>query len=126
MNSPLITNPYLMWLFVIGFLTFVFFLVHIMTKSQWAIKRDKKKLKEAEKWAKKNPEKVKRAKKIEDAVGSGFDFVFKIFLTLVGALILVWILGEIFGGLKALYYGSPFLFIFLMWLIFSSNTNRRV
>jgi hypothetical protein len=46
-------------------------------------------------------------------------------LTLVGALILAWILGEIFGGLKALYYGSPFLFIFLMWLIFSSNTNRR-
>ena len=125
MNSPLITNPYLIWLYVIGCLSFTFFLVHIMTKSQWAIKRDKKKLKEAEKWAKKNPEKVKRAKKIEDAIGSGFNFVFKILLTLVGALILAWILGEIFGGLKALYYGSPFLFIFLMWLIFSSNTNRR-
>ena len=125
MNSPLITNPYLIWLYVIGCLSFAFFLVHIMTKSQWAIKRDKKKLKEAEIWAKKNPEKVKRAKKIEDAIGSGFNFVFKILLTLVGALILAWILGEIFGGLKALYYGSPFLFIFLMWLIFSSNTNRR-
>jgi hypothetical protein len=96
-----------------------------MTKSQWAIKREKKKLKEAEKWAKKNPEKIKRAKKIEDTISSGFNFVFKILLTLVGALILAWILGEIFGGLKALYYGSPFLFIFLMWLIFSSNTNRR-
>lgn len=125
MNSPLITNPFLMWLFVIGFLSFVFFLAHIMTKSQWAIKRDEKKLKEAEKWAKKNPEKVKRAKKIEDAIGSGFNFVFKILLTLVGALILAWILGEIFGGLKGLYYGSPFIFIFLMWLIFSSNINRR-
>ena len=125
MNSPLITNPFLMWLYVIGCLSFAFFLVHIMTKSQWAIKRAKKKLKEAEKWAKKNPEKIKRAKKIEDAIGSGFNFFFKILITLAGTFILVWILGEIFGGLKTLYYGSPFLFIFLMWLIFASSVNRR-
>jgi hypothetical protein len=91
-----------------------------MTKSQWAITRAEKKLKEAEKWAKKNPAKVKRAKKIEDAIGSGFNFVFTILLWLVGVLILAWILGGLFGGLKGLYYGSPFLFIFLMWLIFSS------
>ena len=114
-----------MWLYIIGCLSFAFFLVHIMTKSQWAIKRAKKKLKEAEKWAKKNPEKIKRAKKIEDAIGSGFNFFFKILITLAGTFILVWILGEIFGGLKTLYYGSPFLFIFLMWLIFASSVNRR-
>ena len=125
MNSPLITNPFLIWLFVIGFLSFAFFLAHIMTKSKWAIKRAEKELKEAEKWAKKNPQKVKRNKKVEDAINSGFNFFFKILITLAGTFILVWILGEIFGGLKTLYYGSPFLFIFLMWLIFASSVNRR-
>jgi hypothetical protein len=62
--------------------------------------------------------------KIEKTTVTGLNLVFKAIFTLVGFLILAWVLSEVFGGLKALYYGSPFLFLFLLWFIFNNNQKH--
>ena len=68
-----------------------------------------------------------RMKKIEDKyineptykyVFTPIGFVFKASLIIAGISIFVYFISIAGSGLVSLYYGSPFLFLFLMWLIF--------
>ena len=120
------------WFSVIALLGFLVLLIKVTGDSKWVKKRDQRTIREADKWAKKNKKYIVRMNKIEDRylnkpldkyVATPLSFVFKAIFIIAGITILIYLLSSAAAGLQSLYYGSPFLFLFLMWLIFLRPKN---
>lgn len=110
----------------------VLFLLKVISDSKFVKRQNQKSLRDADKWIKKNKKYVARMKKIEDKyinepadkfVFTPIGFILKAALIIGGIGLLIYVLSAAAGGLVSLYYGSPFLFLFLMWLIFFRPRN---
>jgi len=114
----------------------LFLLIKVISDSKFVKRQNEKAIRDAErnarKWAKKNKKYIERMKKIEDKyiieptakyVFTPIAFILKAALIIGGFGLLIYVLSAAAGGLVALYYGSPFLFLFLMWLIFFRPRN---
>ena len=66
------------WIPVAGLLGLAFLLINLSANSSFAKNQEKKALKNAREWAKKNPQKVRRAKNIDKKIDSGLSLIFKI------------------------------------------------
>jgi hypothetical protein len=120
------------WFGVVALLGFLVLLIKVTGDSKWVKKRDQRTLREADKWIKKNKKYVAKMKRIEDKyinepadkyVFTPVGFILKAALIIAGIGLLMYVLSAAAGGLVSLYYGSPFLFLFLMWLIFFRPRN---
>jgi len=120
------------WFWLVALLGVFFFFINIISKSKFVKKQTDKSIKDAEKWAKKNKKYIIRKNKIIDKyvdkpldkyVATPISFIFKAIFIIASVFLLIYILGAAAGGLKSLYYGSPFLFLFLMWLLFFRPRN---
>ncbi len=102
----------------------LFLLIKVIGGSKFVKRQEEKAIRDADKWAKKNKKYVFIMKKIEDKyVFTPIAFILKAALIIGGISLLIYVLSAAASGLKALYYGSPFLFLFLMWLIFFRPRN---
>jgi hypothetical protein len=112
------------WFGVVALLGFLVLLIKVTGDSKWVKKRDQRTIREADKWAKKNKKYIVRMKKIDDKyINEPIGFVFKAGFIIAGISIFVYLISLAGSGLVSLYYGSPFLFLFLMWLIFFRPRN---
>ena len=112
------------WFGVVALLGFLVLLIKVTGDSKWVKKRDQRIIREADKWAKKNKKYIVRMKKIDDKyINEPIGFVFKAGFIIAGISIFVYLISLAGSGLVSLYYGSPFLFLFLMWLIFFRPRN---
>jgi hypothetical protein len=132
LRSNLIEKFNMEWFGVAALLGFLVLLIKVTGDSTWVKKRDQRTLREADKWIKKNKKYVARMKKIEDKyinepvdkfVFTPIGFILKASLIIGGIGLLMYVLSAAAGGLVSLYYGSPILFLFLMWLIFFRPRN---
>ena len=110
----------------------LFLLIKVTGDSKFVKRQNEKAIKDADKWAKKNKKYMARMKKIEDKyinepadkyVFTPIGFIFKAALIIGGISLLIYVLSTAADGLVSLYYGSPFLFLFLMWLFFFKPRN---
>jgi hypothetical protein len=120
------------WFGVVALLGFLVLLIKVTGDSKWVKKRDQRTIREADKWAKKNKKYIVRMKKIEDKyinepsdkyIFTPIGFILKAALIIAGISIFIYLISIAGSGLVSLYYGSPFLFLFLMWLIFFRPRN---
>lgn len=120
------------WIGVAALIGALFFLIKVTGDSKFAKRQTEKSIRDADKWAKKNKKYMARMKKIEDKyiskpadkyVFTPIGFILKVGLIIAGISLLIYVLSTAADGLVSLYYGSPFLFLFLMWLIFFKPRN---
>ena len=120
------------WIGVAALIGALFFLIKITGDSKFVKRQNEKAIRDADKWAKKNKKYVAKMKRIEDKyinepadkfVFTPIGFILKAALIIGGIGLLMYVLSAAAGGLVSLYYGSPFLFLFLMWLIFFRPRN---
>jgi len=112
------------WIGVAALIGALFFIIKVTGDSKFVKRQNEKAIKDADKWAKKNKKYIKRMDRIEDKyVVTPLRFIFKAIFIIAGISIFVYLIGIAGSGLKSLYYGSPFLFLFLMWLIFFRPRN---
>ena len=120
------------WIGVAALIVALFFIIKVTGDSKFVKRQNEKAIRDAEKWAKKNKKYMARMKKIEDKyinepadkyVFTPIGFIFKSALIIGGISLLIYVLSTAADGLVSLYYGSPFLFLFLMWLIFFRPRN---
>jgi len=110
----------------------LFLLIKVIGDSKFVKRQEEKAIRDADKWAKKNKKYIGRMKKIEDKyiieptakyAFTPIAFILKAALIIGGFSLLIYVFSAAASGIKALYYGSPFLFLFLMWLIFFRPRN---
>ena len=120
------------WIGVAALIGALFLLIKVTGDSKFVKRQNEKAIKDADKWAKKNKKYMARMKKIEDKyinepadkyVFTPIGFIFKAALIIGGISLLIYVLSTAADGLVSLYYGSPFLFLFLMWLFFFKPRN---
>jgi len=120
------------WIGVAALIGGLFLLIKVTGDSKFVKRQEEKAIRDADKWAKKNKKYIGRMKKIEDKyiieptakyVFTPIAFILKAALIIGGFSLLIYVLSTAASGLKALYYGSPFLFLFLMWLFFFRPRN---
>jgi hypothetical protein len=120
------------WIGVAALIGALFFLIKVTGDSKFVKRQNEKAIRDADKWAKKNKKYVAKMKRIEDKyinepadkfVFTPIGFILKAALIIGGIGLLMYVLSTAAGGLVSLYYGSPFLFLFLMWLIFVRPRN---
>jgi hypothetical protein len=120
------------WIGVAALIGALFFLTKVTGDSKFVKNQYDKSIRDANKWAKKNKKYVAKMKRIEDKyinepadkfVFTPIGFILKAALIIGGIGLLIYVLSAAAGGLASLYYGSPFLFLFLMWLIFFRPRN---
>ena len=120
------------WIGVAALIGALFFLTKVTGDSKFVKNQYDKSIRDANKWAKKNKKYVAKMKRIEDKyinepadkyLFTPIGFIFKAALIIAGISVFVYLISFAGSGLVSLYYGSPFLFLFLMWLIFFRPRN---
>jgi ABC-type multidrug transport system fused ATPase/permease subunit len=112
------------WIETVALIGVLFFLIKFISDSKFVKRQNEKAIRDANKWAKKNKKYIIRKNKIVDKyVATPISFIFKALFIIAGVILLIYILSAAAGGLKSLYYGSPFLFLFLIWLLFFRPRN---
>jgi ABC-type multidrug transport system fused ATPase/permease subunit len=120
------------WIETVALIGALFFLIKFISDSKFVKRQNEKAIRDANKWAKKNKKYIIRKNKIVDKyvdrpldkyVATPISFIFKALFIIAGVILLIYILSAAAGGLKSLYYGSPFLFLFLIWLLFFRPRN---
>jgi quinol-cytochrome oxidoreductase complex cytochrome b subunit len=115
--------------FFLGFLIIAGLLALIFLVPQMSEKEVQKYLKDRKKRLASGKlnmgDKVRQAAdKLEKTTVKGLGIFFKAIFIIIGLLILTSVLGQSFYAIKALYYGSPLIFIFLLWLIFFNKNGN--
>ena len=110
------------WVSVVALLGLMILLINLSAKSSFAKNEEKKALKSARDWAKKNPKKVRRAKNIDKKVDSTFFLIFKILL--IGVISIVFFF-TLHPAIQFFAAAPIFLTLFVVGIILINLSTKK-